>query len=202
MEIAESLYEKLNEIENIEELKNFLRVVKIKGRAINKIDPYKYVSKEKYRSIRGVFYDSETKQAIFSDGYILVASAKHYNEKFAGKIVGKNGEIINEYFPNWKQLRPSIKKEIDILQIPEDFLQERKKNKNTRYYIGFDGIIFDFDLYKKALDAANFLGLNKLSYNPENKKLQVYFYNEEIYDFIILMPVLQTDNDSIVLKIR
>ena len=87
--------------------------------------------KNVYSCLRGVFHDAENKVAVASDGFKMVVSPKHYDERFAGKVVYKDGSVTNERFPLYKNVIPR-----DEILVPfefRNFYTEIVKAKNMPY---------------------------------------------------------------------
>ncbi len=85
-----------------------------------KINLYNYVrSKNTKRVLEGVYHDASAKKAVASDAQVMIITGKHYNAKYAGKVIDKNGSIIKEVYPKWNNLLPKKSEgTIDILALP------------------------------------------------------------------------------------
>ena len=65
--------------------------------------------------MNGVYYDAEAKMAVATDGRKLFATAKEYNEDYAGKIIDvKTLKEIEGRFPIWKLALPSDERLHDV----------------------------------------------------------------------------------------
>ena len=208
MEIAKNIYEALAKMQDIQELRNFLNIVDIKGvQKPSKLNLYNYVSKGELRPVRtGVFYDKEAQKAIATDGHLLVASSKHYKDEFADKIILKDGLEFNEgKYPNWRNVIPNWDSYVDLFEldptIEKLFLQYKAKFKATKdisaYIIhSFNGveIAFGYKLFKLFIKAVKELDANKIYYKSDQNAICAKAENG---DCVLLMPYYKEDRISV-----
>lgn len=74
-----------------------------------KFDLYKCVdSKDSRQCMRGVYHDDGWRVA--SDGHILIAAKQEYPENLEGKIILKDGSILDEHYkyPRWRNVIPDV----------------------------------------------------------------------------------------------
>jgi len=72
-----------------------------------KLDLTKFVSKDEQRpAMTGILHENGLKVA--TDGSILVAIFSHYKSELEGKVITPKGYIIDETFPNWKLVLPTL----------------------------------------------------------------------------------------------
>lgn len=98
--------------DNMIAIERFLRTFiaeNAKGVSAKSVCVKEFVGNEKIRQVmNGVYYDAEAKMAVATDGRKLFATAKEYNEDYAGKIIDvKTLKEIDGRFPIWKIAIPS-----------------------------------------------------------------------------------------------
>lgn len=65
--------------------------------------------------LKGVFYDSENKAAVVTNGnYLIFTNCDSIPAEYENKIIDKNGVVIEARFPNWKKVVPA---ESDIMEV-------------------------------------------------------------------------------------
>lgn len=144
MKNFEFIKEAINFINNgeydlaVTRLKAFTEVntQQVKG---GKLNIWNWVSKDKLRqNLQGVFYDVEKKVAVATDTHVLIVSDPDYIEPADGvsKTIRKNGEIVEERFPNYERVFPKLDFEIEVnVKNVSDMLtkvrSERKLDKNV-----------------------------------------------------------------------
>lgn len=106
-----------------------------------KVKIYDWVSKDNIRPVlRGVFHDSENKVAVATDTHALIVSKSDYVECEESHIVAKNGDEIQDRYPDYKRVMPDIDEcllfDIDrdkIKRILTEYSAERKLDKGVEY---------------------------------------------------------------------
>lgn len=146
-----------------------------------KLDPYKFTSGEKpHKSNRpllcGVYHDKGN--VIATDAHIMLIDKQDYPKKNEGKVIAKDGTVIEGHFPSYKNVIPDMKLytpyRIDVDAISEKLKGVKKRNvyyvllvpedtglNNIRYYdSSFYGTkmhgtpgsaAYDLDLFKKLI---------------------------------------------------
>lgn len=82
-----------------------------------KVDIWKFVAKDRIRPVlNGVFYNADRKEAVATNGHVLLVSKPDYKEVEVndevgsscgkGAIYNKKGEAITGYFPNYLAVIP------------------------------------------------------------------------------------------------
>lgn len=105
--------------ENMIAIERFLRTFiaeNARGVSAKSVSVKEFTGNEKIRpAMTGVYYDAEAKMAVATDGRKLFATAKEYNEDFAGKIIDvKTLKEIDGRFPSWKAVVPSEERLHDV----------------------------------------------------------------------------------------
>ena len=76
----------------------------------------KYKTRGSYEFMSGVYYDSEAKKAVVTNGNYMLLQDCEIPENYADKIVNKDGLFIDGRFPNWRKVVPEnkdIEKQLD-----------------------------------------------------------------------------------------
>lgn len=100
---------------------------------IGKVDLYKFTSKDKWRAVlNGVYHDQGWRVA--SDGRIMVAVKQEYEESKEGKIIAKDGSVIEGNYPKWRQVVPDVSEEwktfkVDLKEITDLMREVKAHNK-------------------------------------------------------------------------
>lgn len=72
-----------------------------------KVDIYKFAGHEKYRPVlNGVYHDQGWRVA--SDGHIMIAVKQDYSEDLEGKVIAKDGSVIEGNYPKWQKIMPTV----------------------------------------------------------------------------------------------
>ena len=119
---------------------------------------YKVCVKNSLRPVmEGVYYDRG--QIVATDGHALVAIKAEYNAKNEGKIIHKDGQIIEGFYPKWQSVIPSG--EATMVNVNQKKLFDAVKNirkvKNAQftiinicdYYFNAEKIFKILDILKK-----------------------------------------------------
>ena len=197
------LYNTLAGLKNLDALKSFLDEVEIKTTRPKKLDLYKYVGREKFRPVlTGIFYDSNEKTAVATDGFILISSPDFYDENHAGQIVNKNGKIINETFPKWRLTIPTnLENSCPIKDVPAGVEQKVLKSPDEgTSFISFCGLYFSYNRYLQAVTAAKLLGLDTFKYVNKEDVRPTLFTSANSKSVVLLMPTFDpgyTDESQI-----
>lgn len=102
---------------------------------LGKFDLYKCVDTNgPFQQMRGVYHDDGWRVA--SDGHILIAAKQEYPEDLEGKIVLKDGSILDEHckYPRWRNVIPDVtfkgwqKFRLDFAELA-DVLREAKTHE-------------------------------------------------------------------------
>ena len=186
---AENWSKSIND-EIIDLLRRFLTSnqpdINIKG----KFDLYDYIVTEKYEArcrpnLTGVFHQNGFRVA--TDAKILVALAEQsYNPEFEGKVIGKEANIIDDIFPDWKSVIPQKENfnktwKIDRKQVVDAVKMCKQRKKEDKYnvtLVHIDNVILNPESLLKLVDFAMFVGVNELYINTKNPKKPVAVYAE------------------------
>lgn len=102
------------------------------------------ISKDETRvHLNGVYFNSEEKEAVSTDGYILTVSKTLYENSFADYIVDfENMTVINREYLNYKPVIPNkFEHNLDISIPKQDPIIKGKNQREYRLYILKDGKI-------------------------------------------------------------
>ncbi len=153
-------------------------------------NPYKYVDKENiYPRLDGVLHQRGYKVA--TNGCILIRYKCDYPQQFEGKVIGKNGKIVNDWFPNWKNAIPkdyldySVQIDLDIDKILRwrRLRMLRMKSKKRKYLVKIENTYFDLRLLALAAEFMKYFGTQKFYVNGNKAACS---RNEK--DFVLIMP--------------
>jgi len=103
---------------------------------LSKFNWFKYVSLDRFsinNPLHGVFFENGYK--IACNGYVILKLKNSYSKDVEGKIIDKNGAIIDSKYVNYKSVLPIINKNdkevlIDI-KILKNKVRESKMNKKV-----------------------------------------------------------------------
>jgi len=100
----------------------------------------------------GLFHDRGN--IVATDGHVLVSIKSDYDNDLEGKIIGKDGKVIEGRFPSWEQVIPSETKEIDV---DAEMLFKAVKNIKTVKFaemsvIDIKGYLFQAKMIHKVLN--------------------------------------------------
>ena len=152
-----------------------------------KFNPYKYVRKGSvYPRLDGVLHKNGYK--IATDSHILIRYKCDYPQAYDGKVIGKNGKVVNDWFPNWKNAIPKDYKNYPIqINLDTDKIlewrNEFKKDKRKRYIVKIGDTYFDLKLLALAAEFMKYFGMQKFYVNGNKAACS---RNEK--DFVLIMP--------------
>ena len=114
-----------------------------------------------------------------------------YPQQFEGKVIGKNGKIVNDWFPNWKNAIPkdyldySVQIDLDIDKILRwrRLRMLRMKSKKRKYLVKIENTYFDLRLLALAAEFMKYFGTQKFYVNGNKAACS---RNEK--DFVLIMP--------------
>lgn len=159
-----------------------------------KVDLYKYVDKDKNRTImHGVFHKDGKVYA--SDGRILCRLSRTYNEANEGKVIDKTGQEIDGRYPNadavipntegWKAIPADFDKINEARKTWTAHKKLYKKKAKGRFIIGNQEVAMDY-LFM-MVDLMMELGINEFLQSENNCRPLTARDND---NDIILMPCL------------
>jgi len=127
-----------------------------------KLDLTKFVSKDEQKpAMTGILHENGLK--IATDGSILVAIYSHYKAELEGKVISPKGHIIDERFPNWKLVLPTMEslKAVRMRYLIESMLRKIKQTEtiakidNKKVFVSFsfdnEKLFFRSDYFTKFL---------------------------------------------------
>lgn len=128
--------------------------------------------------LKGVFYDSENKAAVVTNGnYLIFTNCDSIPSEYENKIIDKNGVVIEGRFPNWKKVVPSKSDimEVDVEKFTSDIVNTDINMAMTMAAAEKSSECFkisDFAMSPKAIKLiAKFL--------KTQKSVKVYMYKED-----------------------
>lgn len=152
-----------------------------------KFNLYKYVDKENiYPRLNGVLHKDGYKVA--TNGCILIRYKCDYPREYEGKVIGKNGKVVNDWFPNWKNAIPKDYKNYPI-QIDLDtdkilkWRNEFKKDKRNIYIVKIGNTYFNLKLFALAAEFMKYFNIQRFYINGNNAACA-----RSEKDFVIIMP--------------
>ena len=79
------------------------KTIPTKAKPVSKINLYASIGTNPNQpGLQGVFHDNG--YAVASNAHILLADAGQYDKKKEGKLIGKDGKVIDAQFPKWRDL--------------------------------------------------------------------------------------------------
>ena len=181
-----------------------LQILRIEAPQPNgKFDYYKYVSKELVRPIMtGVFHDNGFKVA--TDCHIIVAIQDDYDvSELEGKVVGKDGALIEGNYPNWRSVIPDFTSEkhsyrtetvkIDFNKWGE-FMKVYKADKKLnqeRMWIKIGEQIYKVDLFNLLTIAMKRIGTNEITNSWSQYGVTAGVCNGSDGSIALLMPAMR-----------
>lgn len=180
------------------------------NRASGKFDYYKYTCTEPLRmTLMGVYHDNGFKVA--SNLHILIAIKDEYNPELEGRILMKDGELLDEdaKYPNWKSVIPDLEsrkfpKMCEVVKIDFDKWAELykgykvdKKLKIEKYIVKVGNAYYGVELFNLLVAALKKIGKDELTniWNIDGVKRGLEIVEE-------LRPaagIAKSNDDSIVL---
>lgn len=146
----------------------------------------------------GVFHDGGYKVA--SDTNVLVAYKDSYEPEKEGKIIGKDGRVIDGKYPKWRTVIPCMEEsertEIDTAKVYEILKEERAANKLAGKYgvktpafvrINANGTIFRAEKLAGACRFMDHYGIKTLRTYGSYRAAKA---TAEDGSVVILMPVV------------
>lgn len=100
-----------------------------------RLDLYKFTAKDDLRpSICGVYHDNGWQVA--TNGHMVIAVKQSYAEEREGKIIAKDGSVIEDRYPNWRAVIPAYTNEYKTFRMDMAELSEalRKAKAHTKVY--------------------------------------------------------------------
>lgn len=105
---------------------------------IGKVDLYSLASNDKLRpALQGVFHQEGNR--IVSDSVILAVIKSEYPSELEGKIIAKDGSVIEERYPNYKSVIPADISNDQWLSYPIDYARVLQLEKDFRVYKKVNG---------------------------------------------------------------
>lgn len=178
-----------------------------------KIDPYKWTNGEKpLKSLRkgltGVYHKDGYKQA--SNGFVYVQLKEDYPKQYEGKVVYKDGTVINADPPKYQNVLPNLKEytpykvDVDELErvrkvqaersrLDEDYLKHYvvlgKKGKVSDGMAAFDPVFFKrITEFMKAKNTDTIL-----LHNTGSRNRAAVVMSRDGVDMAMIMPSLMGD---------
>ncbi len=163
-----------------------------------KFNPYEYVSKNDWQSaVTGVLYESG--QMVATDAHMIIAYKADYNPDLEGKIIDKNGAIIDARYPNWKVVIPDNKNltfvDFDyskVFDLYKSFKVRKKIQKEKEYkeLVTIEDVYFDLALFYKLAKFCKHFGISKIGISNPSRACKVTNDNATA----ILMPIISNKN--------
>lgn len=100
---------------------------------LGKLDLYKFAPKDDLRlALRGVYHNEGWQ--IAASGHMVIAVKQSYAEEREGKIIAKDGSVIEDRYPNWKAVIPAYTNEyktfrMDMKELTEAIRKAKAHNK-------------------------------------------------------------------------
>ena len=208
----ESILDDVNEeLKNQNKLKDYFAQAKrlttgakekAKNIALKLLD---YSAKDKQRpSLTGVYHDPDG-YAVSTDAHILVALKEKVDKETSGKIIDKNGDVIEGFFPKWQKLLRTYGDNVSVnFEALRDFcagaLKEckdaglsKKDIENKIVYVRFKNgtiILFNLPLLYKFANAAINIGANNVNILGFNSSVIA----QSDKGYVLLMPLIPTDS--------
>ena len=179
------------------------RILKLEDNSVNgTFSLYDFVmdNKNHYYALTGVYHSNG--YAFASDSYVVIKMKKEYPSEHEGKIIAKNGDVIDMNFPNCdNQIRKDgIDKMLRIMDLNDSLLAKIEDEwKNAKAWAKMKGIKRKFYEesfivrlrghwcslvnLRKIVAAMNEMGLSSLSAS-EN---MIWAYNKETDEFVGMM---------------
>ena len=213
-ETIESILDDVNqELKNQNKLKDYFAQAKrlttrakekAKNIALKLLD---YSAKDKHiPTLTGVYHDPDG-YAVSTDAHILVALKEKVDKETSGKIIDKNGDVIEGAFPKWQKLLRTDGDNVSVnFEALRDFcagaLKEckdaglsKKDIENKIVYVRFKNgtiIPFSLPLLDKFANAAINIGANNV--NTLGFNSSVIAQSDKGY--VLLMPLIPTDRNG------
>lgn len=170
----------------------------------------KIVSKDSFRpNMTGVYY--ENGYIVATDGYKLIALKQDYDENLEGKMINKNGFVIDLKYPDWKRAVPNLDG-VEKITYDVDYLIIQLQTISNIYKIAGLGIkysLFKDDKHETCIDPDIMLPIILQAKKMGINNLNLYFYSKEkavvIKDdsssFLSLVMPINVNNDEVHFKI-
>ena len=171
-----------------------------------KFNFYDFVSKDAYKEcMEGVFHTNGWMVA--SNSHILIASKENYDDKFEGKVLRKDGSVIDtteisRRYPKWEGIKPSFKEtesyKIDFSKLEEwmklykvhEKMMTAKEKKRHIEYMKIGNNYYNLKMFYTFARGMKYLGAGSIiqSIGKDGEKKVGYVDTEK--GWAVIMPIM------------
>ena len=190
-----------NDIKTIKDnIRRFLLMNESERR--DRFDMYNYVGKHlPYSAILGVYHDSGFKVA--TNTHILIVKKEDYNQELEGKVISKDGEVIDSQFPLYRRVIEQDNEynfhpiDFELFnQIYKEYKSDRRLNKKGIFVVKFQGVYFNIEMFNKMVIFAKECSIYNLGLRLFNSHKYGAKFTNNRGDEGLLMPMICSDESE------
>ena len=194
--------ETILKMQTVEDIHNFVKLQIFENTNVKtaKFNIFNYCEKKDILrpSFKGVFHDKG--QRVATDAHQIAVIKSDYPQEYEGKIIDKEGKVLDYNFPNYGDVLPKLNSELteislDIDEIKSQFKQYKafkkidKYGENPHFKFNLNDTYFNIELlFEKAVPFLEYSS-GKV-YLTGHKKPQLYIVNSN-GDKYLQMPILK-----------
>ena len=188
------------------------RILKLEDNSANgTFSLYDFVMDKKnyYDALTGVYHSNG--YAFASDSYVIIKKKKEYPSEYEGKIIAKNGDVIEKNFPNCcdNLIRKDDTDKMRIMDLNDSLLAKiedewknakawgkmkgiKRKFYEESFIVRLRGHCCSLVNLRKIVAAMNEMGISSLSSDDR----MIWAYNKETDEFVGMMKMIPHEYDE------
>ncbi len=168
-----------------------------KSPKIGKIDIFKFCANDELRpALDGVYYHNGYCYA--SDGHVLLKTSHGYNEEFNGKIMSKDGKVIEARYPDAESVIPTSKDNYTEYEVDFDLVESYMKaakiwckinnGDKDKCNINFHGTHFKLYYFALICSAMKEMGMTSLAIHSKKEEKA---FQRDGNNVVLIMPLVE-----------